>query len=69
VNGYELSGWSVSRFVETLAAAYAETGDFAAAVKFQERALSMIPLAIRDLPIIGARDRLVLYREQKPYRE
>jgi HEAT repeat protein/Tfp pilus assembly protein PilF len=46
-------------FVDTLAAAHAEAGDFEEAVRLQEEAL--------ELP--GARARLKLYESKKPYRE
>lgn len=50
----------------TLAAAYAELGDFAAAVQNQEAALSLGPPP-REASAL--RDRLALYRADKPYHE
>ncbi len=38
----ELSGWKNPRYIATLAAAYAETGDFDRAAQGQERALSLL---------------------------
>lgn len=38
----ELSGWKNPRYLSTLAAACSETGDFAAAARNQERALSLL---------------------------
>lgn len=50
----------------TLAAAYAERGDFASAVKYQERALALYKT--RD-DVAQGRARLDLYKSGKPYRE
>ena len=48
-----------------LAAAYAETGNFAEAIRWQERALASPQY--RDDP--DMRRRLELYRDKKPYRQ
>lgn len=53
--------------LDTLAAAYAEIGDFRAAVRWQERALRMLP-AEPALQVQDYRARLKLYQEGKPYR-
>jgi tetratricopeptide (TPR) repeat protein len=62
-----LTGWKDPYDLGTLAAAYAEGGDFAAAVKWQARALDLFP---EDDP---GRDehgrRLALYRGGKPWRD
>ena len=50
-----------------LAAAYAETGDFDSAVKYQEQGLGLLPKDDKDHP--GDRVRLTLFKEKKPYRE
>ena len=60
------SGNREGMFLDTLAAAHAEAGDFAAAVKAQERALE-------DKGFVrkygdDARKRLQLYTDKKPYR-
>ena len=52
-------------FLDTLAAAYAEAGRFADAVKWQEKALGMVPPDQRA----EYATRLGLYREGKPYRD
>jgi tetratricopeptide (TPR) repeat protein len=59
------TGWRDSDPIDTLAAAYAEIGDFEKAVEYQERACKMGG--------VGAdrkkrQARLELYRKQKPYR-
>lgn len=62
----ELSSWTNYAYVDTLAAAYAETGDFDRAVKYQRQAASM-----GDLPgdnRTNVEDRIDLYLQHKPYR-
>ncbi len=52
--------------LDTLAAAYAEAGDFDAAVRWQARAIELLgDESARD----RFRSRLELYRARKPYRE
>jgi len=54
--------------VDTLAAAYAEKGEWESAVKWQEEALKLAEKAQPDdLP--GMKDRLSLFKEKKPFRE
>ncbi|MGZ4984687.1 MAG: tetratricopeptide repeat protein [Chthoniobacterales bacterium] len=63
----ELSYWAEFQFVDTLAAAYAEAGDFAKAVEFQRFAM--------NLPSMGeeqrgdANKRLEKYLKREPYRD
>ena len=66
----ESTGWSAPSFLDTLAAAYAEKGDFGLAQKFQSQALDLmrqnnIEGQDKDAQII----RLGLYKLGKPYRE
>jgi tetratricopeptide (TPR) repeat protein len=62
----ELSGWEEPGALDTLAAAYAEAGDFEAAVRWQDRAIGMLA----DGPVRDRyRSRLALYRAGKPFRE
>jgi tetratricopeptide (TPR) repeat protein len=67
----EHSGWKkawipyIMDLHGTLAAAYAETGDFMNAVKWQEKAIELGPEKEKQ----GATERLELYRSNKPYRE
>lgn len=57
--------WKNCEWIDTLAAAYAETGDFQEAIKWQEKALSMCPEDQKD----DLRSKLDLYKSGKPYRE
>jgi tetratricopeptide (TPR) repeat protein len=63
----ELSDWKVGMFIDTLAAAYAEAGQFGEAIKYQEKALSFPDFEKEDGE--KARLRLSLYRDKKPYRD
>jgi tetratricopeptide (TPR) repeat protein len=57
-----LTGWKNSDYIDTLAAAYAEIGDFEKAVKYQQQAL-----AVAGSSDIDKANRLELYRDRKPY--
>jgi hypothetical protein len=59
-----LTGWKDAFKLETLAAACAEAGDFAAAVRWQEKALELHTGDPKP-----ARERLALYRQRRPYRQ
>jgi tetratricopeptide (TPR) repeat protein len=62
----ELTKWSESRYLATLAAAYSEKGDFASAVYWQEQAIGNL-----DLRNSGAgvyHPLLACYKSKKPYR-
>jgi tetratricopeptide (TPR) repeat protein len=61
----ELTYWQSPENVDTLAAAYAETGDFADAVKWESSFLAMPNLAEKDAA--DGRNRLNLYKAHKPY--
>jgi tetratricopeptide (TPR) repeat protein len=61
----ELSGWKDAYNLETLAAAYAEVGDFARAVASQQKANGLYQ-SERDRRT--GEERLALYRDGKPYR-
>lgn len=62
----ELSSWEDPMYLDTLAAAYAELGDFQEAVRWQEKALAFPEF---EKTGGGAKARLALYRSGKPYRE
>ena len=58
------TGYQHYLFLDTLAAAYAETGNFEQAVQWQMKAVELIPEKLR--PDFSAR--LKLYQARKPYR-
>jgi tetratricopeptide (TPR) repeat protein len=62
----ELTSWKHPSPIETLAAAYAEVGNFDKAVEFEQRALALEadPSAKKNFE-----DRLALYKDKKPYRQ
>jgi tetratricopeptide (TPR) repeat protein len=65
--GCELSGWKEPYSIDILAAAYAEAGDFASAVKWQKKAIEFgIP---HEEELMIARRRLALFESGKPYRD
>jgi tetratricopeptide (TPR) repeat protein len=62
----ELTEWKNGGYLDTLAAAYAEVGEFDKAVEWQEKALKAGDMPVKDLD--AARKRLDLYKQKKPYR-
>jgi TPR repeat protein len=63
----ELTEWKSANFITTLAAAYAETGDFDTAIKYQKQATNN---AGTDYPDRQQMERSIeLYWHRKPYRE
>lgn len=63
----ELSRWKDGNSIGTLAAAYAESGDFDQAIRWETKAMEM---RANDAEYVkGARERLAHYRERKAYRE
>jgi tetratricopeptide (TPR) repeat protein len=62
----ELSDHKNGGHLDTLAAAYAEVGEFDKAVEWQDRALKAGDIPIKDMD--AARQRLDLYKAKKPYR-
>ena len=64
----ELTKWKEGRYIDTLAAAYAETGDFDAAIKYQQQALEMLE---ENAPpnMLELRARLSSYQQRQPYRD
>ncbi len=66
----ELTDWKNADYVDTLAAAYAEAGDFKSAVKWQKEAINL--WTEKKLPPgwqAKFEERLKLYQSGKPYRE
>ena len=64
----ELSATNNPGILDTLAAAYAETGRFAEAIKAIQEALELAETAHATNAVAEFRSRLSLYRSQKPYR-
>ena len=62
----ELTDWNEAGIIDTLAAAYAEMGDFALAVKWQTRAIDLETDTKNKDEFAG---RLKLYNEKKAYRD
>jgi tetratricopeptide (TPR) repeat protein len=62
----ELSEWKNAFHLGTLAAAYAEVGDFDKAIEWQEKANNLYAVAEERNK---GEDRLKLYKNKKPYRD
>jgi tetratricopeptide (TPR) repeat protein len=63
----ELTNWKNAHCLEALAAAAAETGDFAFAIKWQSQALALSP--DKSDESMWCRIRLSLYEIKQPYRD
>jgi Flp pilus assembly protein TadD len=61
----ELSRWCDARAITALAAAFAETGDFEQAKRFQNKAIELLG---DEEAKAGAREALELYRQKKAFR-
>ena len=59
----------IPEYLDTLATAYAEAGNFEGAIKVAERALQLVQAAGRRDAALEYLNRLDLYRMHKPYRE
>jgi tetratricopeptide (TPR) repeat protein len=64
----ELTQWRDANYLDTLAAAYAESGSFEEAVRWQEKCLELNVQYPADA-VKDARDRLDLYKQKMPYRK
>ena len=62
----ELTNFENAAYVDTLAAAYAEAGEFETAVEWQQQAIDVNFDPNND---VGMAQRLLLYRAESPYRE
>jgi tetratricopeptide (TPR) repeat protein len=65
----ELTNWKVAAYVDTLAAAYAEAGDFAAAIEWQKKAVALLTEAQRARQQFDFESRLKLYESGRPARQ
>ncbi len=63
----KLTLWKDGNWIDTLAAAWAEAGDFKRAIKFQEQALRTGSPS--DSEGKDMRERLSMYKQSRPYRE
>jgi tetratricopeptide (TPR) repeat protein len=63
----ELSGWKSPECLNALAAACAEAGDYDSAVKWQSKAVELLPTDDRTRPLY--RRRLFMYEVKHPYRD
>lgn len=61
----EMTKWKEPDYIDTLAAANAEAGDFERAIQHQLKVLQMKPRSDRHRPSMEAR--LALYRQRQPY--
>lgn len=61
----EMTGWQDPHVLDTLAAAYAELGQFAEAVKYQSQALELADAERKEEFL----QRILLYKARRPYRE
>ena len=64
----EQTDWRNSGYIDTLAAAHAEAGDFAEAMKWQREVLRDTAYLQKNPEAKALRDRLELYEAKKPYR-
>ncbi len=64
----ELTHWQNAGYIDTLAAAHAEVGDFAQATKYQREVLRDTAYLQNNPEAKALRDRLELYESKKPYR-
>jgi tetratricopeptide (TPR) repeat protein len=64
----EHTQWRDGGYVDTLAAAYAEKGDFDRAVELQMKAAALVPTAAESVRK-ELESRIELYRRRQPYRE
>jgi tetratricopeptide (TPR) repeat protein len=62
----DLTRWNNPQVLDTLAAAYAETGDFEQAMKYANEALKRLPDSDPDRPVLTKH--LAAFRRQEPWR-
>lgn len=64
----KLSDWTNAYALDTLAAAFAEAGQFGNAVKYQQWAINRLEPEDRKLQLTGMEERLHLYESGRPFR-
>ena len=64
----EQTQWENGNIIDTLAAAYAETGNFSLAIKWQQKAMELGDMSDRFIRV-GFERRLEMYQNQEAYRE
>jgi tetratricopeptide (TPR) repeat protein len=67
LQGCELTGFKYRPLIDTLAAAYAETGDFEQAIKYEKQSFDLVGVTDKNRP--GMQQRLALYERHLPYRQ
>lgn len=65
----ELTDWKEWNYLDTLAAAYAEAGNFSAAAKWQQKAIDLQTDGNQTETQTGMETRLKLYQSGQPYRQ
>jgi serine/threonine protein kinase/Tol biopolymer transport system component len=63
----ELTGWNDYRYISTLADVHARLGDFDNAVKWQQKAIDLLPEDESQVPKAGYEEQLELYKSGRPY--
>jgi tetratricopeptide (TPR) repeat protein len=63
----QLSGWQDPKPIDTLAAAYAETGDYEKATEYEKKAVALY--GIKDHLLQEMQKRISLYAAERPYRD
>jgi tetratricopeptide (TPR) repeat protein len=63
----EMTNWKIAKYVDTLAAAYGEQGNFGTAFKWQKTAIALLPEEERPRWEPEFEQRLNLYASGKPY--
>jgi len=67
IKACNLSDWRNWMYLDTLAVAYAETGDFELAVKYENKALELIDPQNKEMG--GMQKRLLMFQQKQPYRD
>jgi cytochrome c-type biogenesis protein CcmH/NrfG len=67
IKACELTHWNQGACIDTLAAAYAESGDFDQAIRYEQQTLEITDE--KDPRRKNLQQRLALYKEHKPFRE